>query len=223
VTLRHADVFLDDGSLNEFERQLIRATTVQSIVDAVAPEALADQHRSRIVSGFDYYEELSASRGDPILAIVHVPSPHLPVVLDTSGALLVDPPALDAFRDRPLGERAITAYLEQLNYLNARTLTAVDRALEEYRARGADPLLVVMSDHGAEPPALPGQPWTAEHYASFFAIRWPAAVGAAVPADVSPVNLFPTIYNELFKLDLVTWPDQRYQWGDAPSISEGMP
>ena len=90
VTLRQADVFLDNGALNEPERHLIRGTTLQYLIDAVDPNALADQHRQRIEAGLDYVDQVAGrlAGGSPTFAFLHVPSPHIPVVMDASGGLL---------------------------------------------------------------------------------------------------------------------------------------
>ena len=94
VTLRGADEFLDDGSLNEVERHLIRFTTLHRIIDALSPEALPNQHRQRIVASFDFFRQVADEPAtQPTFALIHVPSPHPPVVLDSQGELLVPPPA----------------------------------------------------------------------------------------------------------------------------------
>lgn len=223
VTLRHADVFLDDGSLNEFERHLIRATPIQYMVDAASPTALTDQHRLRTLAAFDFYDEIVAATLGPTLALVHVPSPHLPIVIGGRGEVLADPPPLEAYREEPIGRAATEAYLAQLSFLNGRTLDSLDRALEAYSTREPAPILVVMSDHGAEAPALPGSAWGPEHFANFFAIRWPEMDGEPFGDDTSPVNLFPTLFNRLFGSDLPTWPNEPYQWRSDRLAEELLP
>lgn len=224
VTLRHADVYFDDGSLNEFERHLIRATPIQGIIDAVSPSALTDQHRQRTLSAFEFYDELFTATFGPTFALVHVPSPHLPIVIDGRGEVLADPPPIEAYREEPIGTAATEAYLAQLSYLNGRTLDSLDRALASSSARDREPILVIMSDHGAAAPALPGGTWGPEHYANFFAIRWPEAdASSAFGDDTSPVNLYPILFNQLFGRDLPTWPNEPYQWRSDRLAEEVLP
>ena len=224
VTLRHADVFFDDGSLNEFERHLIRGTPIQHIVDAMSPTALTDQYRQRTLAAFEFYDEVVAATRGPTLALVHVPSPHLPIVIGGRGEVLADPPPLEAYREEPIGAAATEAYLAQLSYLNGRTLDSLDRALDAYSTRDPAPILVVLSDHGAEAPALPGTAWGPEHFANFFAIRWPEVDGSeAFGDDTSPVNLFPVLFNRLFGSDLPIWPDEVYQWRSDRISGELLP
>jgi hypothetical protein len=215
VTLRQADVFLDNGALNEPERHLIRGTTLQYLIDAVDPNALADQHRQRIEAGLDYVDQVAGrlAGGSPTFAFLHVPSPHIPVVMDASGGLLADPPSDAEFRRNPISGEATSAYANQLTYLNDRVLDAIDRA----PAVGSEnePIIVVMSDHGAEPPPLDGESWTQDHYANFLAIRVPASVDMALPRDTTPINLFPRLFAAMFGSGYREWPDEQFPWIDV--------
>lgn len=218
VTLRQADVFLDNGSLNEPERHLIRGTTVQWLIDTVDPQALADQHRQRIVAGLDYADQIAArlDEGGPIFAFLHIPSPHIPVVMDDSGALLDDPPSDAEFRRQPIAPDAADAYVRQLTYLNERALGAIDVALDAGSAN--EPIIIVMSDHGAAPPPLAGERWTPAHYANFLAIRAPASVDLDLPPDSTPVNLFGRLFAALFGSAHRGWPDEPFSWIDVPPM-----
>lgn len=215
VTLRQADVFLDNGALNEPERHLIRGTTLQLLIDAIDPTALADQHRQRIEAGLDEVDEVAArvAADGPIFALLHVPSPHIPVVMDATGRLLADPPSDAAFRREPISAEATSAYLDQLAYLNERVIAAIDRSPAHGSAR--EPIIVVMSDHGAEPPPLSGQRWTTDHYANFLAVRVPASIDLDLPSDTTPMNLFPRLFAATFGSDHPEWPDEPYPWLDV--------
>jgi hypothetical protein len=206
VTLRAADVFLDDGSLNEFERHLLRFTTVHRVIDAVAPDALAEQHRSRILTGFDYFEQVTSSRTGPTFALIHVPSPHPPVVLDARGELLGAPPAEGAFDQNPIPEDARQAYRDQIAFLNDRTLKAIDELLSEVPDVD-QAVVVVMSDHGAASQVEIGRGTVSnDHFANLLAVR----SRTELPEDVSPVNLLPVLFNDYLGTQLPTWPDDRF-------------
>jgi len=211
VTLRQSDVFLDNGSLNEAERHLIRGTLLQGVIDAVAPHALSEQYGDRIVGAFDAFEEVARWQQEaPILAFVHVPSPHMPVVLDEDGSVLPNPLGEAAFRAEPLGEVARDDYLGQLEYLDRRTLQAIDVAIAE--GRGKEPIIVLMSDHGSPLPPRGGAAWTSDHYANLLAIRSPSDLAIPVDEDLTPVNLFAELAEPLFGAQLEHWPNERLLW-----------
>jgi hypothetical protein len=213
VTLRQADVFLDDGSLNEFEEVLLQGTPIQLITSVLAPDAFLDQHRNRILASFEYLEELATERERPVFALVHVPSPHLPVVIARDGGVAASPPGVNAYRAEPLAERSRAAYLDQVHFLSVQTLESLDYLLARPSQRGR--VIVVMSDHGAAVPPLPGEPWTAEHHANFFAIQGAETLGVEFPTDTTPVNLLPTLFNAALGTDLPIWPDERFIWNDT--------
>jgi hypothetical protein len=221
VTLREADVFLDNGALNEPERHLIRGTTLQSLIDLLSPHALADQHRQRIIASLDTADEIGARLAEdgPIYAFLHVPSPHMPVVLGRDGELLADPPSDGEFRSEPVTQRAKQAYVGQLIYLNERTLGVIDRALSGNPEN--EPIIIVMSDHGAAPPALDGESWTADHFANFLAIRTPASLDLQLPLDTTPVNLYPRLFEAMFGSEFPEWPETPYPWVDVPIAEDG--
>ena len=103
----------------------------------------------------------------------------MPVVLGPGGDLLPDPPSDEEFRSEPVTRGAADAYIGQLMYLNERTLGVIDRALNGDPA--FEPIIVVMSDHGAAPPAREGESWTPEHYANLLAIRTPESLNLDLP------------------------------------------
>ena len=220
VALRQSDVYLDDGQLNEFEYHLLRFTTVQSVANLVAPNFFADQHRDRVRSGFEHFEQIVTSDGEPTFAFIHLPSPHLPVVFDAAGGRSSLPPSEDIFRWDTIDSETRGAYGEQLAYVNSEVLRLVDVALG---AREADeqPIIVVMSDYGAAPrPAVFEGEGTPEHYANFFAAYTPGSE-ALFPDDVSPVNVFPLLFNRYFSGTSPSSPTDPIH--GSPSSDRGCP
>ena len=222
VTLRGADEFLDDGSLNEVERHLIRFTVLQRIIDAIAPEALPDQHRQRILAGFDFFKQVAtdATTG-PTFAIIHVPSPHPPVVLDRQGGLLVPQPREGVFDQVPIADEGRAAYRDQLAFLNEEALAALDH-LDDQVAGGQQPLVIVMSDHGAAPQSeIAAGRLSDDHYANYLAVRTPGERQPNFSDATTPVNLLSSLFNTYFGTDYPMWPDERYpaEWFGGPSGS----
>jgi hypothetical protein len=213
--LRKADVYLDDGALNDFEYHLMRSTILEDAITTIAPFFFADQQRHRIQSGFEHYRAITTAEGPPTLAVVHVPSPHLPVVIGADGGRADLPPSGNIFgrdtQDLPTDD----AYLDQLSYLHRTVLELVDDALATPRQR-PDPILIIMSDHGAgrRPQVFEGDGGP-QYYANLFAARVPGDPDA-FPPDTTPINVFPTLLNRLFDADLSLWPNEPYPWVDLP-------
>ena len=215
VALRQSDVYLDDGQLNEFEYQLLRFTTAQRIVNLVAPDFFADQHRDRIRSNFRHYAEVAASDGGPTFAFIHVPAPHLPVVFNEDGSDAYLPPSEDIFDWAEIDSVTRERYVRQLTYLNRRVSELVDHTTAGHSS-GPEPVIIVMSDHGAAPrPAVFIGEGTDDHYANLFAARTPGAA-ELFGNVVSPVNVFPRLFNAYFGMELEEWPNARYDWAAAP-------
>ena len=215
VALRRSDVYLDDGQLNDFEYELLRSTFLERVLLAVDPGLFADQKRDRVRSGFSHFATLTADDGMPTFAIVHLPAPHLPVVFDADGGDAALPASGNIYGREDADLLPTDAYVEQLAFVNAETIRAVDGVLG--RRTGAEaPVIIVMSDHGAErrPQVFEGD-GTPGHYANFFASLTPGAAGL-FPDDASPVNVFPRIFNHYFGTELPEWPDERYPWIPSP-------
>jgi hypothetical protein len=211
VTMRGADEFLDDGSLNEVERHLIRLTTLHRIIDIVAPEALPDQHRQRIIAGFDFFRRAGEELGhQPTFALIHVPSPHPPVVLDGEGDLLIPPPREGVFDGVPIAEDGRAAYRNQLAFINREALAALDD-VDSRSSAGNEPIIIVMSDHGAAPQSEIAEGRVSDdHYANYFAIRTPGGVQPALSVETTPVNVLATLFNTYLGTDYPMWPDERF-------------
>jgi hypothetical protein len=196
VGMRDADLFCGD-EVNDFELYLLRVSLVGHLVDAVYPPFEADQHRAMINQAFDCLGQLSFPTSSPKLVFTHVGGPHLPVVFTESGAA-ADRDVFGYTKQelKVSGERFAAAYAEEIQYLNRRTLEAVDRLL----ARPDAPIVIVMSDHGSESRLN----WTdasrsdlQERFSNFFASRTPARP-AIFGADVTPINIFPVLFDAYF-------------------------
>jgi len=94
-------------------------------------------------------------------------------------------------------------------------LAAIDDALQPRRDDNL-PVMLIMSDHGAErrPQVYQGD-GTAGNYANLFAYLTPGAEDL-FPDDASPINVFPRLFNHYFGTELREWPDERYPWLPSP-------
>ena len=196
VALRGAaDRVLEHGEMNDLERGLLKRTWLLDPLGALIPTLFTGPPRDRVVHAFDDLTRLGAeSRSHPVFAWIHVPAPHLPLVLDAQGQALDFDPRLfdghDAAGFKMTEAEYVTAYRDEITYLDTRVLTAI-RALEASSAR-SDPVIVVMSDHGytADLADIQGR------LSNLFAAYTPQAPGLFTDPP-TPVNVMAILLNRL--------------------------
>jgi hypothetical protein len=200
VAMRDADLFCGN-EVNDFELYLLRTTLVGPIVDLLDPSFQGDQHRAVIEEAFACLEQASAPTTTPKFVFIHVGGPHLPIVFTASG----ESAARDVF-GHTAQELSVTparfeaAYTAEVEYLNRRVLGSIDQLLQ----RSDQPIVIVWSDHGSESHLDWGDAAKsdlAERFSNLLAARTPSRPGL-LAADVTPVNIFATLFNSYFDTDL---------------------
>jgi hypothetical protein len=210
VDLRSADIWLDSGSISNFESSLLRSTFIADVMDVVAPAFYPDQKRDRIDFAFRAVEDIASRHGPPTFTWIHVPAPHPPVALAADGTVVTWPNA-DAFFGVTVEQMGIDAeeyerrFTEQLAYVNSRILESVDVITRE------DPgaVVIVMSDHGPGNPEDSGE--TIDYGArlhNLFAARTPGH--EPFSETVTPINVLRVLCNTYFGTDLAVSPDTSY-------------
>jgi hypothetical protein len=203
-----ADRVLEHGEMNDLERDVLKRTWLLDPLALLLPGIFTFPQHDRILNQFDDLERLATeSRDAPMFAWIHVPAPHLPLVLDAQGGPLVleprrfDPPtpAGFGFTDAELA----AAYADELSYLNARLLTAI-RLVQSSNGR-PDPVIIVMSDHGYyyDPTDLQAR------FGNFFAASTPQLPGLLAEGP-TPVNLMPILLNGYLGTNFPRSPDRYF-------------
>jgi len=150
-----ADHFMERPELTDLESRLLRSTWLLDLPLVPRDWLIADQ-RNRVNGIFDDARAfVGMDREHPVLALVHVPSPHAPVVFGPDGGPV-------PWGSRQFGaafaeeygvsqETFLELYGHQIDYLNERTLDLVGHI------RTTDPgaAVVVFSDHGTA-----AMPWS---------------------------------------------------------------
>ncbi|MDP9467739.1 MAG: hypothetical protein M3P32_03210, partial [Chloroflexota bacterium] len=146
-----ADRVLEHGEMNDLERDVLKRTWLLDPLALALPGIYTYPQRDRIVNAFDDLERLSTeARSAPIFAWIHIPAPHLPLVLGADGDPIAleprrfDPATVEGFGYTDAEFRAL--YAAEVSYLNERLLAAI-RELQSSNAR-PDPVIIVMADHG---------------------------------------------------------------------------
>jgi hypothetical protein len=219
VALRGAaDRVLEHGEMNDLERDVLKRTWLLDPLGALMPIFFTGSPRDRIIHAFDDLAQLASEpHTQPMFTWVHVPAPHLPLVLDAEGqALRLDPRRFDASDAAGFGmtdARFARAYGDELTYLNGRVLEAV-RALVASTVR-PDPVIVIMSDHGYATDKADVQ----ARLSNLFAAYTPAAPGLLADPP-TPVNLMATLFNRFLGTHYPMSTDRYFLSPSIPQLLE---
>lgn len=207
VALRGAaDRVLEHGEMNDLERDVLKRTWLLDPLGALIPTLFSGPPRDRVVHDFEDLARLpTESRTQPIFAWIHVPAPHLPLVLDATGApLKLDPRRFDGSDPEGFGmtdAEFAAAYAGEIAYLNGRVLSVV-RALEASSGH-PDPVIIVMSDHGYSHDFSDTQ----ARLSNLFAAYTPQAPGLFADAPTL-VNVLPILFNRFVGTDFAPSEDR---------------
>ena len=213
VAVRGADRFLDPGQINEFEIQLLRPSLIAPLATLIAPDIISGQQRDRIESIFMSVEGIAAApSGRPRFVFAHVPSPHAPWVDRADGSPRIATDLEAYYWDTPettglTRAEIVEAYSGQAVYLGRRTLATIDAVLA---ASPRPPIILVISDHGSSLDVTVANAET--RLRNLFAAYTPGR-DALFPDDVTLVNIFPTLLDAYFGLDLPKAPETLYTQG----------
>ena len=217
VVLRGADRLIDTGQVNEFELVMIRQSGLAPILDAIAPDFFADQHRTRTLDVLAAARSEAARLDDrPKFVFVHVPSPHAPIVFGANGEPVPARNVDNFYDDTAVGiglsrEAFGRRYVGQVQFINGRVLETVDAILS---TSPRPPIILVLSDHGS----ASGLDWSDlrnsdfdERTANLFAALTPGHPGL-FPEDVTLVNTFPLLLDAFYGLPIPRQPDTIFSW-----------
>jgi hypothetical protein len=167
-----------------------------------------DFHRALVLYGFDVLPS-TASLPGPKFVFAHILAPHPPYVFDSQGKPVDHDypiPGIDTPGYSEYSLQYRRDYLEQLTFVNRKTLEMIDGILA---ASPTPPVIIIQGDHG---PAVfidyddPSKACLYERYSILNAYHLPGVAPASVPADITPVNSFRLVLNQYFgtHLDYLT-------------------
>jgi hypothetical protein len=148
-----ADRLLDGGQLNELETTILSGSLLRWVLPGPVRSFVGQQRRDRLDTALRDVVALAAERSPhPRFVLAHLALPHLPPTIDNAGGPVDGwpcfPQACDADTlgwNQPLDARR-TAELANVAAIDARVVEAV-RAIRA--ASASEPVIVLMSDHGA--------------------------------------------------------------------------
>ena len=209
--------------LNEFENMLLSFSSFPRLLSLMrrlpGGDAILDQaelHRRRVRYTLEHLAD-PAKRVAPQFVLAHLMSPHVPFVFTDSGERPPDFQEFsfwDGYGEQPAAvyERG---YRSQVAFLDRELPAAIRKIFEN---APTPPVVVIQGDHG------PGSQlhWShadfeagvlatnmAERLPILTALHLPNGA-AAIPEDLTPVNIFRLVLNSVFHTDLEPLPNRNY-------------
>jgi len=218
--IRSADRYITSSDLNEFNAALFQTTPVPYLLNRIAGVGISDLYRRDLLLRFTNISLLEEESG-PFFAFIHILSPHPPFLFKEDGS------PENRFPFTGDGSHAlqtmtrdeyVQAYRAQISFTTDRIKDAIDRLVSQ---KGKDTAIVLMSDHG------PGSQlnWEdvehsngKERLSNLIAIYLPenssGITGRAkpdeFPEEMTPVNIFPFVFNRIFATEIPFLPNKSY-------------
>jgi len=200
---------------NEFEKFFI-ASTGLTYLDPLLGEIVAfpsfDMHRKYVTSGLEMIKAKSKEEG-PKFIYAHLISPHPPFVFDKDGNP-VNPPyrynTLDAMEYSGTRQEYRDGYVQQVQFINHNILDVVDEIIIN---SATPPIIILQGDHGAGLYTDLNSSEKAcinERFSILLAVYSPTAPKGWMAKDITPVNIFRSIFNEYFHADYELLPNRQY-------------
>ncbi len=205
--------------LTDFERYFLEDTAMgylQPAIKGIASVPTFDTHRTILVDSFAALKEIPKTSG-PKFIFGHILAPHPPFVFDENGKP-VDPPGSfntdDADTFHGSKQDYQNGYLGQVKFLNAQMKVVLDAILRQSKT---PPVIIIQADHGSgllTDFSSAENTCVKERFSPFAAYYLPGLEPDVIPANITPVNLFRTIFNEYFDAKMPILENKQYYYKD---------
>jgi hypothetical protein len=191
---------------SEFDSALFRGLPVAALrLDPLTYRA----HRRKVQDSFEAVENVKRA-GRPLFVFAHFLVPHPPFVFNVDGSARV-PDVPFSFKDGTRDAAGKAGYAKGYGQQVVFVMRRVLQMIQAIEAKGGTPVIVVQGDHGGGS----GLDWDSagridltERLGILAAVRLPG--GAAVPPDLTPVNVFRLVFNQVFGGHLPMLPNRSY-------------
>lgn len=136
----------------------------------------------------------------PRVVYTHLFMPHYPYYRDSSGNAL----SFELLNTQK--EDDTKAYLDYLKYTNTRITGYLDALLKNTKGQA---VIILLSDHGNR--YLAGEK-SKLLYSNLVSVYVPAGINYQLPDTITNVNLFPTLLNSLFNMNLTVSENKYYKF-----------
>lgn len=202
--------------INDFESVLLAQTPLRLLTPVLAESTYLpsfNAHRELVLFNLETLENISTQSTTPKFVVAHILAPHPPFVFDEQGNALTPNYrySLNDATDIAITDDEYRAqYVAQMKYLNKKILDMVDEVLEN---SSTPPIIILQADHGPgmlTDFASADETCLRERFSIFAAYHLPGDEPPAIPADITPVNLFRIIFNGYFGTDFGPLPRKHY-------------
>lgn len=211
--VKTADLVLnDEPDLSTLEGNILDLTALGSL--AAHQKRRYDRHRNRLNGGFSNLAK-AAALPYPKFVFTHILAPHPPFVFGANGEA-IDPKGSLNFADASdllqlmPAEEYRRRYIAQLQYVNKRTLEAVDAILQQSKHR---PIIIIQGDHGSRM----NLDWESlertdlrEPFSNLNAYLTPDSVRRDLTDKITAVNSFRIILTDVFGANYPRLPDRNF-------------
>ncbi len=218
VEPQHVDMFLSPtGSvmglyLNHFQAPLLHLTPLP-LLNSLFKSSILDEHkahRERILFAFDFLKNSHTISG-PKYLLVHLISPHDPLIFGPDGEHRdVGFSYWELLENDP--DKLIDAFRDQVIFMNKEVIETVESILDNNPQH--PPVVLIQSDHGSSMIAPldehPCKNFLRERFGVFNAVYLPSQDYSGWYDNITLVNTFRVLFNDLFKMDLPTKEDRIY-------------
>jgi hypothetical protein len=219
-----ADLYLYPHTIqiNGFERVFLSTTALGAFYDTefgftdelrtFMPVPSYGTRRDRTNFAFDQLAGIPKING-PKFVFAHILAPHPPFVFDQEGKPVhADRPYSPGDGEGFSGDKSEyqTGYVEQLIFINERTLQAVDAILSTSKA---SPVIIIQGDHGSGSLLSESSLKAScifERTSILNAYHMPGMNHEALYPGISPVNSFRVVFNTYLGTDLPLLQDKTY-------------
>lgn len=202
----------------EFWTAWEKTTAIPSLPGLGAPGSINQRrHIEHARHQIEVLERLAQQiDSEPTFVLTHLLLPHEPYVFHSDGTVRTDPVV-----DR------VTAYEEQLAYLNTTLLDLIDLL----QSRPDEPVILILSDEGPYPADLSDEAAPADgfpqldegeldvKYSVFAALRDPDGDVRPIARAHTSINVVRAVVADLLDADLPPVPDHQFEWSDPDRTS----
>ena len=198
-----ADLNVSCSPFSEFDFLLIKASIL-------SPFSIYGSIQARILCQFESIKKIASNGSDFIFA--HIVAPHPPFIFDKNGGNIIIPKISSLVsNDNAWADQK--AYIEQLQFVNFKTLELVDSIKNKYDKDNF--IIIIQSDHGPaslgnELMSNPSDNLIKERMGILNSYYVPREFETSLYEKITPVNSFRIILSELFNMDLPILKDKSF-------------
>jgi len=206
------------GEITEFEEALLQMTVISPLVASTSEAIPFPMTKHELL--LETFGELASIKphSSPSFVFYHILSPHFPFSFREDGSQMLRHPVYDASawvedRSKLDGYREHYAqnYPKNVAGLNLHLKRVIKKILENTNRRA---VVILQSDHGSSLGLVPTTNQDtdiSERFGILNAIYLPDGTSrTGITAEMSSINTFPLIFNNVFGLDLPTHEDRAF-------------